>query len=178
MTFAELPVVPTTKLAGQVIAGACVSLTLTVKVQVELRLSGLASLAVQVTVVVPTGKKLPEAGLQLTVTPGQLSDAVAVKVVTAPHWFGSFDLTMFIGQVTAGACVSCTVTVKLQVVPICDVQVTVVVPTGKKELEAGEQVTVPQVPVVVGAKVTTAPHWFESLACVMFAGQVSAQGTS
>ena len=37
------------------------------------------SVAVQVTVVVPTGKQLPEAGLQATVTPGQLSVAVAVK---------------------------------------------------------------------------------------------------
>jgi len=32
-----------------------------------------------------------------------------------------------------------------------ELQVTVVVPTGKIEPEAGVQVTVPQVPVVVGA---------------------------
>jgi hypothetical protein len=54
-----------------------------------------------------------------------------------------------------------------------DLQVTVVVPTGKKEPEAGEHTTVPQVPVVVGALyVTTAPHWFGSFDLMMFGGQV------
>jgi len=55
------------------------------------------------------------------------------------------------GQVIVGGCVSFTVTVKVQEGPAAAVQVTVVVPFGKKEPEAGEQVTVPQVPVVVGA---------------------------
>ena len=41
-----------------------------------------ASVAVQVTVVTPTGKQVPEGGLQTTVTPGQLSDAVVVKLTT------------------------------------------------------------------------------------------------
>ena len=36
------------------------------------------SLAVQFTVVVPTAKVAPEAGLQAMVEPGQLSEAVAV----------------------------------------------------------------------------------------------------
>ena len=45
-----------------------------------------------------------------------------------------------------------TVTVKLHgVAPPLSVHVTVVVPTGKNEPEAGVQVIVPQVPVVVGA---------------------------
>jgi len=57
-----------------------------VNVQVASGLLGLASDAVTVTVVVPTGKKLPEAGLAVTVTPGQLSLAVAAgKVTAAPH---------------------------------------------------------------------------------------------
>ena len=55
------------------------------------------------------------------------------------------------GQVMVGGCVSLTVTVNVQPVPEEGVQVTVVVPTGKKEPLAGEQLTVPQVPVVVGA---------------------------
>jgi hypothetical protein len=38
----------------------------------------LASVAVQETVVVPTGKHIPEAGEQLTITPGQLSVGVGV----------------------------------------------------------------------------------------------------
>lgn len=41
-----------------------------------------ASVAVQVTVVTPVGKQEPDAGLQTTVTPGQLSVAVAVKFAT------------------------------------------------------------------------------------------------
>jgi hypothetical protein len=48
--------------------------------------------------------------------------------------------------------------VKLQLGPAVVEQVTLVVPTGKKEPEAGEQVTVPQPGVAVGAKLTAAPH--------------------
>lgn len=68
--------------AGQVRLGACVSLTRTVKVQVVSTLFGLASLAVQVTVVTPTTKVEPEAGVQEAVAPGQLSVGVGVVYVT------------------------------------------------------------------------------------------------
>ena len=132
-------------LAGQVIVGACVSFTLTVKVQVVSGLFGLASEAVQVTVVIPTGKNDPEAGEHEAVAPEQLSVGVGVVyVTTAPHWFRSFDRTMFCGQVIAGACVSCTVIVKVQVVSGLfglaseAVQVTVVTPTWKVEPDAGK----------------------------------------
>ena len=61
---------------------------------------------------------------------------------------------MFVGQVIEGGCVSLTVTVKVQSgfagVPDAS-QETVVVPFGKNEPDAGEHVTVPQAPVVVGA---------------------------
>ena len=40
------------------------------------------SVAVQVTVVVPTGKQEPAGGLQITVTPGQLSEATGAGKVT------------------------------------------------------------------------------------------------
>ena len=50
-----------------------------------------------------------------------------------------------------GGCVSFTVIVNVQLGPATVVQVTVVVPTGKNEPDGGLQVTVPQVPVVVGA---------------------------
>ena len=60
--------------AGQLIVGGCVSVTVTVKLHVALLPE--ASVAVQVTVVVPTVKLDPEGGLQLVVTPGQLSAAV------------------------------------------------------------------------------------------------------
>jgi hypothetical protein len=50
-----------------------------------------------------------------------------------------------------GGCVSLTVTVNEQLGPVDEVQVTVVVPTGKNDPDGGEQVTVPQFPVVAGA---------------------------
>ena len=65
-------------LPGQVMVGACVSCTVTVKVQVPSGLSGEVSDAVHVTVVVPTGNVVPDAGEHTTVGFGQLSEAVGV----------------------------------------------------------------------------------------------------
>jgi len=58
---------------------------------------------------------------------------------------------MLAGQVIVGGWVSLTVIVKLQDGPAVVEQLTVVVPMGNDVPEAGEQVTAPQVPVVVGA---------------------------
>jgi hypothetical protein len=52
------------------------SLTVTVKLHIAMFIE--ASFAVQVTVVVPTGKQVPEAGMQLAVAPIQLSEGVGV----------------------------------------------------------------------------------------------------
>jgi hypothetical protein len=49
---------------------------MTVTVNEQLAVRADASVAVQLTVVVPSGKVEPEAGVQLVVTPGQLSVAV------------------------------------------------------------------------------------------------------
>ena len=58
--------------AGQVIVGGWVSFTVTVNVQPDVLPE--ESATIQVTVVVPTGKKEPETGEQPGVpTPGQLS---------------------------------------------------------------------------------------------------------
>ncbi len=105
-----------------------------------------ASVAVEFTVVVPTGKTLPDAGTETTVTPGQLSEGVTVKFTSwaAPH------NVILEGQVIVGAWVSLTVTVNVQLGPAVEVAVTVVVPTGKNEPDAGDETTVPQSPVVVG----------------------------
>ena len=66
---------------------------------------------------------------------------------------GELSVTViFEGQAMVGFCVSATVTVKLQLGPDATEQVTVVVPIGKKVPEAGELVTTPQDPVVVGAE--------------------------
>jgi len=61
-----------------------------------------ASVAVQLTEVVPTGNVDPEAGTQVTVAPGQLSIAVAVKFTTAEHWPAVLPTVIFAGQVTVG----------------------------------------------------------------------------
>ena len=68
----------TRMLLGRLQVGASTSLIVTVKLHVVSGLSGLVSLAVQFTVVVPTANVEPLAGLQVIVAPGQLSDAVAV----------------------------------------------------------------------------------------------------
>ena len=71
-------------LAGQVIAGACVSLTLTMNPH-ELVLPA-PSVAEQTTAVLPTGNDDPDGGEQTKVNPpGQLSVAVALKFTTAEH---------------------------------------------------------------------------------------------
>ena len=59
-----------------------------------------ASVALQLTVVVPTGKLLPEAGVQVTVAFGQLSVTVGlVKVTVAAQVpFAAGTLVMFDGQ--------------------------------------------------------------------------------
>jgi len=59
-------------LGGQVIDGACVSLTMMVNEQVAVFFE--ASLTLQFTVVVPFGKVAPDTGVHVGVpTPGQLS---------------------------------------------------------------------------------------------------------
>lgn len=66
---------------GQVIDGACVSFTVTVKLHDAVLLE--ASVAVHVTVVTPFENCDPDGGVHATVTPEQLSVAVAVNVTTA-----------------------------------------------------------------------------------------------
>jgi hypothetical protein len=138
-------VVVTVWFGGQVITGGWVSLTVTVKVQLAVLPE--ASLTVQVTVVTPFGKLEPDAGLHNGVpTFGQLSVAVALAyVTTAVQRFASVLAVLFAGQAITGACVSLTVMVNVQVSirpSSVAVQVTVVVPFGKNDPEAGEQTTV------------------------------------
>jgi hypothetical protein len=106
-----------------------------------------SSVAVQVTVVVPTGNTLPDAGEQVTVT---LASALSVAIgrgyeATAPLAEQAVMLRLP-GQVMAGGVTSrATVTVNVQVVRLVQssvaVQVTVVVPGGNSEPEGGEHVT-------------------------------------
>ena len=76
-----------------------------------------ASVAVQVTVVVPTGNGVPEGGTHATVTPGQLSVAtgggnVATAVVAIGQLAGATAITLA-GHVIVGGCVSTTVMVNM-----------------------------------------------------------------
>ena len=94
---------------------------------------------------------------------------------------GSFGTEMFAGQLATGGWVSFTVTGKLDgavlPAPSIAVQVTVVVPREKVEPLAGTQAVVaPLLSVAVVVNVTTAEHWFGSLAWVMFAGQTIVGG--
>jgi hypothetical protein len=124
--------------AGQVTTGSSTSSTVTVRLQVPVLPA--PSVAVKVTVELPTGKAEPLAGPPLCVTVGvpQLSVAVGVVIVTtAEHWPGSLFTEIDGGQVTDGLPVSGTVTVKLQlaVLPAASmtVNVLVVVPPGNRD---------------------------------------------
>ena len=105
-----------------------------------------ASVAVQVTGVVASGKVAPLAGVQLTATgPSTASVAAALKLYAAPLALVASSVA-FAGTVTPGAAVSRTVTVKaaLPVFPDASVavQVTGVGPSGKIAPLAGLQVGV------------------------------------
>jgi hypothetical protein len=137
---------PFVMLAGQVrVQGFC---TVTLKLQLPVRPA--PSVTVQVTVVMPTAKQVPDAGLQTTALGGsvQLSLPVGVVKVTVPQASlgpGVVNV-MSDGQLTVGFCVSLTRAVNEQVAVLFDVsvavQVTVVVPFWKVEPEAGTQATV------------------------------------
>src|SRR5207249_9140554 len=103
-----------TRLLGQVSTGFCVSVIVTVKVQVLVL--PLASVAVLVTVVTPSGKVPPLGGVLTRLVTAQLSvdrkGDVKWKRVERPAPGGS---TRLLGQVSTGFCVSVIVTVKVQV---------------------------------------------------------------
>ena len=95
----------------QVITGASVSFTVTLKVQ-ELVLP-FPSDTVLVTIVDPTLNVLPDAGLLTTVVLPQLSLAFTVKATTALQLPKSVDCVISIGQLMDGASVSFTVTLNV-----------------------------------------------------------------
>ena len=158
-------------------AGGSRSLTLTVKLQ--LTVSPLASVAVQITVFVPVTNALPLVGLQLTATPGQLSVAIVSKFTTWLHWPAAVFVTMFAGQAITGGSLSFTLTAKLHVLvlPLVSVavQVTVLMPLAKALPLAGVQSTVTpeQLSVAIAAKFTIRLHWPSAVFVTIFAGQVT-----
>src|SRR4030095_9939778 len=97
-----------TTLAG--LLSSCRQPLNTVTVKLQLAVLPDASVAVQVTVVVPTGRIEPMGGLNTEVTPGQLYDMVGGECVTfALLDIGQFcaaTAVTFAGQVIVGGCVS------------------------------------------------------------------------
>jgi hypothetical protein len=132
-------------IVGSVRVGAVVSaLTLTVN-EFVLAFPALST-AVHLTVLAPTGKRLPEAGMHVSAGFGsQASEAVTVKVVGAP--LGLAHPTVIpVGTLMSGAVLSDTVTVKAHVpeLPLSStaVHVTRVVPAANNEPATGVHVTV------------------------------------
>jgi hypothetical protein len=149
-------------LAGTLTIGAVVSTTVTVKVL--LPTFAWLSVAVQVTVVVPSAKIDPLDGVQPTATvPSSRSAADAVKLNGAPA-VAAASTVAFAGTVTTGAVVSRTVTVNV-VVPVfawlsVARHVTVVVVAGNVEPLGGVQMAASgpsMLSVAVAANVNGAP---------------------
>src|SRR4051794_18229323 len=133
--------------------GRSVSWTTTLNVAVAVFPA--ASRAVHETTVVPSGNRLPERWSHDALTPGALSLAIGAPSVTVALALPASLLAVLLGgTVIDGGCVSLTRIVKLAFTMgtvASALQVASVVPSGKKLPEAGEHVTVPHVPLVVGA---------------------------
>src|SRR5207244_10511677 len=132
----ELDSVSTEKSAGTVTTGGVVSLRDTVTVKEAEPVLPCASVALHVTVVVPTGKLLPDGGLHVGVSePSTMSVAVASPYVTVFPPGSSVEVVTFAGTVTLGGVVSSTVTVPVACTGVRSsvvvLQVTVVCPSGK-----------------------------------------------
>ena len=165
---------------GQLMAGGCVSITVTVNVHVLLL--PLLSRAVLVTVVTPMGNARPLGGLLVRLVTAQLSVALTVNVTLLTHTPGAALTVIGPGQLIAGGCVSSTVTVKAQVLvlPVGSraVLVTVVVPTGNANPLAGTLVRLltRQLSFAVTLKVTLLAHPPGAALTVRFPGQVICGG--
>jgi hypothetical protein len=171
-------------------------MSLTVTVNEHIAMLFEASVAVHVTVVTPFWNVAPLAGTHTTEHPepcglwpglggatlqgGQLSVTTgSANVTTAVQTFGSVLCAIGSGQVIIGGWVSLTVTVKAQLGPAVVEQVTVVTPFWKVEPDSGLQVTVPHIPVVVGAEyVATAVHTPAAASTTTLDGQVIVQGVT
>ncbi len=162
-------------MSGQERTGAVVSCTTTLKVHIVLFPE--ASVAVQVTCVLPNGKN-PEGEVQLTLGAGsQRSVADIGRTTIAPP--GSLPSTSRDVQAIAGPVLSTTVIMNVQdasfPAPSLATQVTGVVPSGKVLPEGGMQVTCgegSQSSVAVGVvKVTVAPPGPVPSTSVMSAGR-------
>src|ERR1051325_145615 len=110
---------------------------MTVTLKVQLELFPAASVAVQVTVLVPLLKVDPLSGVHRMLPPGQLSVKLAKKLTLLEHWPDAAFTVMSLGQCGTGLSGSVIVTVKLHsaVWPATSVtwRVLVVTPFGNNE---------------------------------------------
>src|SRR5438477_1985384 len=115
--------------SGQAMVGFWLSRTITFWVQVAVLPP--ASVAVQVTVLVPMGKWL--GALLVRATPGQLSVTVGLPRFTpvAKHWFASVLVITSSGQAMVGFWLSRTITFWAQVAVLPLASVTVQVKIGR-----------------------------------------------
>jgi hypothetical protein len=151
-------------LAGQVIVGLVVSLTVTLNEQRLLLLLPLVTTAVQVTGVVPLGNVEPLAGVQVVVGVPQGLLEVTVHFTTCEQEVDVVLVVMLPGPVMVGGGGS-SVTVKVHELTLPQsstaVQVTLVLPEMKLTTPGnGEQMmfgTPPQVSVAVGGTYCTTP---------------------
>src|SRR5204863_379512 len=90
----------------------------TVTVKLQLLLLPLLSRAVLVTVVVPSGKAKPLAGLLVRFVTAQLSVAATMKVTLLAQAPDAVFTVRFAGHVITGGTVSVTVTVKVHVLAL------------------------------------------------------------
>lgn len=129
----------TLKALKALVLGGVVPTTVTLKL--PLAVFSALSVAVQLTVVVPVGKVVPEAGVQFGVTaPSTRSVAEAVKVTTAPE-ASVASVLMSAGRFSTGGVVSTTRTTTVSVAvpprPSSTVSVTVWVPSGSATVGFG-----------------------------------------
>ena len=156
---------------------------LTITLNEQLAALPAPSVAVQVTVLVPCAKVDPLAGVQLLVTPEQLSLTVGANVTTAVLLQVGTLVVMLAGQVIVGLVLSLTVTVNEQlfVLPPVSmaVQVTSVVPLANVDPLVGVQVVVDVLPhglVEVTVHFTICEQEVAVVLVVMLPGQVMVGG--
>jgi hypothetical protein len=176
-TAVQLFILPFTVIFdGQLIAGAWLSVTVTVKPHVLV--FPFTSVATLFTVVIPVLNVLPDEGLETTEAIPQLSVPLTLNVTTALQFPASVFWLMLFEHVITGVSLSVTVTVKLQelVLPLKSVAtlLTVVAPTVKVLPDAGVDTIadILQLSVPVTLNVTTALQLPASVLCVILFEQV------
>lgn len=160
-------------LAGQFNTGLSSSTTVTMNEQLPVLLA--ASVAEQVTLVVPFWNVEPDGGVQVAASdPSQLSVTVGLNVATAEQLVAFVPMEIF-EQASTGASSSTTVTLNVHcpVLPATSVaeQVRLVVPLGNVEPDGGVQMAASgasQLSVTVGVKVTVVEQVFASVPFVTF----------